>query len=143
MGTLSGQTIIVTGAAGSIGHATALVLAREGANLVLVDINSEQLDARAREVSATGARVRAVRADVSRSDDVRAYVDAACQDFGRIDGLFNNAGVEGDIAPTHEYDEAEFDRVIRINLKGVFLNMRHVLPLTTRRKHRQHRINRQ
>jgi NAD(P)-dependent dehydrogenase (short-subunit alcohol dehydrogenase family) len=129
MGTLNGRTIIVTGAAGSIGHATALVLAREGANLVLVDINGDQLDARAEKVTAHDVRVKTIRADVSRSDDVRSYVEAAREEFGRIDGLFNNAGVEGDIAPTHEYDEAEFDRVIRINLKGVFLNMRHVLPL--------------
>jgi NAD(P)-dependent dehydrogenase (short-subunit alcohol dehydrogenase family) len=126
--TLGGRTIIVTGAAGSIGHATALVLAREGANLVLVDINGGQLEARARELAASGARVEAICADVSRSDDVRAYVDAACRRFGRIDGLFNNAGIEGHIAPTHEYDEAEFDRVMRVNVKGVFLNMRHALP---------------
>jgi NAD(P)-dependent dehydrogenase (short-subunit alcohol dehydrogenase family) len=129
MGKLDGKSIIVTGAAGAIGGATAKVLAREGANLLLVDINGKGLAERALELKAAGARVESVRADVSRSDQVRSLVEAAQRSYGRVDGLFNNAGIEGHIAPTHEYDEAEFDRVQQVNVKGVFLGMRHVLPL--------------
>jgi NAD(P)-dependent dehydrogenase (short-subunit alcohol dehydrogenase family) len=129
MGKLDGKSIIVTGAAGAIGGATARVLAREGASLLIVDINGKGLAERAQELKATGARVEAVRADVSRSDEVRSFVAAAQRAYGRIDGLFNNAGIEGHIAPTCEYDEAEFDRVMQVNVKGVFLGMRHALPL--------------
>ncbi|MFO1399663.1 MAG: glucose 1-dehydrogenase [Steroidobacteraceae bacterium] len=129
MGTLAGKSIIVTGAAGAIGYATAQVLAREGARLLLVDVQAERLAARARELAAGGAAVAACAADVSRSADVQAYVAAALERYGRIDGLFNNAGIEGHIAPTWEYDEAEFDRVTRVNVNGVFLGMRHVMPV--------------
>jgi NAD(P)-dependent dehydrogenase (short-subunit alcohol dehydrogenase family) len=128
MSTLSGKTIIVTGAAGSIGHATALVLANQGANLMLVDINGDQLALRAREVAATGVRVISNCADVSSAADVQDYVEATHKAFGRIDGLFNNAGIEGPIVPTEEYSEAEFDHVMQVNVKGIFLGMRQVLP---------------
>jgi NAD(P)-dependent dehydrogenase (short-subunit alcohol dehydrogenase family) len=129
MATLSGKTVIVTGAAGAIGFATAQVLAREGAQLLLVDVQAEGLAARERELRATGATVASQRADVSKGAEVKAYVDAALQKYGRIDGLFNNAGIEGHIANTWEYDEEEFDRVTRVNTNGVFLGMRHVLPV--------------
>jgi NAD(P)-dependent dehydrogenase (short-subunit alcohol dehydrogenase family) len=132
MGTLSGKSIIVTGAAGAIGYATAQVLAREGARLLLVDVQAEGLAARERELVATGAEVASCRADVSRSADVQGYVAAALRHHGRIDGLFNNAGIEGHIAPTWEYDEAEFDRVTRVNVNGVFLGLRHVMPVMLR-----------
>jgi len=132
MGTLSGKSIIVTGAAGAIGYATAQVLAREGARLLLVDVQAEGLAARERELAATGAEVASCRADVSRSADVQGYVAAALRHHGRIDGLFNNAGIEGHIAPTWEYDEAEFDRVTRVNVNGVFLGLRHVMPVMLR-----------
>ena len=129
MGTLSGKSVIVTGAAGAIGFATAQVLAREGARLLLVDVQAERLAARERELAGSGAQVASCAADVSRGSDVQAYVSAALQRYGRIDGLFNNAGIEGHIAPTWEYDEAEFDRVTRVNVNGVFLGMRHVMPV--------------
>jgi NAD(P)-dependent dehydrogenase (short-subunit alcohol dehydrogenase family) len=129
MGTLAGRSIIVTGAAGAIGGATARVLAREGARLLLVDVNGEGLAARERELRAAGAEVDSRVADVARSVDVKGFIDAAVARFGRLDGLFNNAGVEGHIAPTWEYDEEEFDRVTRVNVNGVFLGMRHALPL--------------
>lgn len=129
MGTLTGKSIIVTGAAGAIGGATAKVLAREGARLMLVDVEGKALAEREAALKAAGAEVTSQRADVSVSAEVQAFVAATVQRFGRVDGLFNNAGIEGHIAPTWEYDEAEFDRVTRVNLNGVFLGMRHVLPL--------------
>lgn len=129
MDRLSGKSIIVTGAAGAIGFATAQVLAREGARLMLVDVQREPLAAREQELRTGGAQVASVVADVSRGMEVKAYVEATLARYGRIDGLFNNAGIEGHIAPTWEYDEAEFDRVTRVNVNGVFLGMRHVLPV--------------
>jgi NADP-dependent 3-hydroxy acid dehydrogenase YdfG len=85
---LAGMKIIVTGGAGSIGHATACVLAARGADILLVDINRDGLEQRA-AVAAFGTQVEIFHADVSRSDAVQGYVAAACKAFGRIDGLFN------------------------------------------------------
>lgn len=129
MGTLTGKVIIVTGAAGAIGRATAEVLAREGARLMLVDLQAEGLAAVERNLKATGADVSSLRTDVSKSADVKAYVAATLARYSRIDGLFNNAGIDGAIAPTWEYSEEEFEQVTSVNLKGVFLGLRHVLPV--------------
>ncbi len=126
MATHKDRVIIVTGAAGAIGHATATILAEEGASLVLVDV-AQSLEARAAELRASGAKVEAVRADCSREEDVRAYVEATVARFGRIDGFFNNAGVEGKVTPLHEYPVAEYDRIMAVNLRGVFLGLRYVL----------------
>lgn len=121
------RVIIVTGAAGAIGFATAKILAEQGATLMLVDI-AKSLDDRAQELrAATGATVEFVHADCAKEADVKAYVDATVQRFGRIDGFFNNAGVEGLIAPTHEYPIEEFDRIMSVNLRGVFLGLHFVL----------------
>jgi NAD(P)-dependent dehydrogenase (short-subunit alcohol dehydrogenase family) len=129
MAELKGKRIIVTGAAGSIGHATACVLAREGADLVLVDIDATRLETRHAAVAAFGTRVINVHADVSREADVAAYVDAAVRGLGGIDGLFNNAGTEGAIRGIEAYDIAEFDRLIAVNLRSMFLGLRHALPV--------------
>src|SRR6478672_3196650 len=126
------RVAVVTGAAGSIGHATSLALAKSGALLMLVDVNVEGLAGRRSELAAQGARVETHVADVSRSAEVAGYVAATLQKFGRIDAFFNNAGIEGKIAPTQEYDEDEYDRIIAVNQKGVFLGLRHVLPVMLR-----------
>jgi len=121
------RVIIVTGAAGAIGYATAEILAREGATLALVDV-SATLEARAQALrDATGATVEVIRADCSREEDVRAYVETTVARFGRIDGFFNNAGVEGVVTPLHDYPVAEYDRIMAVNLRGVFLGLRYVL----------------
>jgi NAD(P)-dependent dehydrogenase (short-subunit alcohol dehydrogenase family) len=129
---MKGKVTVITGAAGSIGHATSLALARAGADLMLVDVNAEGLATRGKELAALGARVETHVADVSRSAEVQAYVAAALRKFGRIDAFFNNAGIEGKLAPTQEYDEEEYDRIIAVNQKGVFLGLRHVLPVMLR-----------
>src|SRR6185503_7245890 len=72
--------------------------------------------------------------DVTKSADVQAYVKAAMDAYGRIDCFFNNAGIEGKLAPTAEYDEAMFDQVLAVNVKGVFLGLRHVLPVMIAKK---------
>ncbi len=126
---MKGKVAVITGGAGMIGHASAVSLAKAGADIMLVDINGEALGARGGAIEALGVRVETQVADVSNASDVAAYVKSALQKFGRIDAFFNNAGIEGKLGPTHEYDEAEFDRIIAVNLKGIFLGLRHVLPV--------------
>ena len=129
----AGRSIIVTGAAGAIGFATCEILAREGAKVLMVDINAAKLAERTEALRAKGGQVEKCVADCGEEADVKRYAQAAIDAFGRIDGFFNNAGVEGKLAPTHEYDVAEFDRLTRVNMRGVFLGLRYVLPDMVRR----------
>jgi NAD(P)-dependent dehydrogenase (short-subunit alcohol dehydrogenase family) len=129
---MKGKVAVITGGAGQIGFAAALSLARAGADVMLVDINAEALKARRGAIKDLGVRVETQVADVSRAGEVQGYVAAALKSFGRIDAFFNNAGVEGKLGPTEEYDEAEFDKIIAVNLKGIFLGLRHVLPVMLR-----------
>ena len=101
---------------------------REGARVLLVGRDAEALEKAARSLGSSTEIVAQV-ADVSRSEDVEAYVAEALRRFGSIDILCNNAGIEGAVAPLAEYPIDEFDRVIAINLRGVFLGLRHVLPV--------------
>ncbi|HVZ45721.1 MAG TPA: glucose 1-dehydrogenase [Ramlibacter sp.] len=128
----TGKVALITGGGGDIGRAAALAFAAHGARVVVVDIDEEAGLACTNAIEEHGGDARFVRADVARSDDVRRYVQASLDAYGAIDCFFNNAGVEGAIAPTQDYDEAMFDRVIGINLKGVFLGLRHVLPVMLR-----------
>ena len=123
-----GRSIIVTGAAGSIGFATCEILAREGADLLMVDINEARLKKRAGELESAGHKAIAHVADCADEAAVKSYAKAALDAFGKVDGFFNNAGIEGDLAPTHEYDIAMFDKIIRVNLRSMFLGLRFVLP---------------
>ena len=124
----SGRSIIVTGAAGAIGFATSEILAREGAKVLMVDINAARLAERVEALRGKGAQVVPCVADCGEESEVERYAQTAIDTFGRIDGFFNNAGVEGKLAPTHEYDVSEFDRLTRVNMRGVFLGLRYVLP---------------
>jgi NAD(P)-dependent dehydrogenase (short-subunit alcohol dehydrogenase family) len=126
---MKGKVAVITGGAGMIGHAAAMSLARAGAEIMLVDINAEALARRRGAIEALGVRVETQVADVSKSSEVAAYVANAVKVFGRIDAFFNNAGIEGKLGPTHEYDEAEWDKIIAVNQKGIFLGLRHVLPV--------------
>jgi NAD(P)-dependent dehydrogenase (short-subunit alcohol dehydrogenase family) len=126
---LRDKAIIVTGGSGAIGRAFAHVAAREGARLMLVSTNADRLEAAQKEIAADGGEVATFAADCSRWDQVEAYVSAAVERFGRIDGLFNNAAIEGKIAPLTKYPEDAWDRVVEVDLKGVFLGLRHVLPV--------------
>ncbi|GAB4321588.1 MAG: SDR family oxidoreductase [Dehalococcoidia bacterium] len=123
MGRLEGKVAIVTGAGSGIGKAAALLFAREGAKVVCADIKGA--DQTAAEI---GDDALAVTADVSKPADVQAMVKAATSRFGRLDVIFNNAGIEGEQAPTADATEENFDRVIAINLKGVFLGMKYAIP---------------
>jgi len=124
----TGRVALVTGGGNGIGRATAVAFARHGAKVVVVDRDGVGAQATIGIIRQNGGEAIAVTADVTRSEDVKAYVKAALEKYGRIDCFFNNAGIEGKLAPTAEYDEAVFDAVIGVNVKGVFLGLRHVLP---------------
>ncbi|RYE77199.1 MAG: SDR family oxidoreductase [Oxalobacteraceae bacterium] len=128
-----GKTMLVTGAAGAIGYATCEILAREGAQVMLVDIDAARLEERVKTLSDAGHTVFGHHADCADEKQVEAYAQAALQAMGKVDGFFNNAGIEGDLAPTHEYDIAMFDKVLHVNLRGMFLGLRFVLPDMVRR----------
>lgn len=122
----TGKVIIITGAGSGLGLATAQRLADEGATLVLVDLREDWLEA-ARESLNAEAPVTLVKADVAQASEVQAYVDAAVSAHGRIDGFFNNAGIEGRQNLTENFGADEFHRVTSINLDGVFYGMAAVL----------------
>src|ERR1700683_3951069 len=132
---MKGSAVVITGGAGMIGHAAAMTLARAGADVMLGDINAAAMSARRGAVGALGGQWEAQVAERKKSADVQAYVARALQLFGRIDGFFNNAGMEGKLAPTYEYEEAEFDRIVAVNQKGIFLGLRHVLPVMLSQGH--------
>ncbi|MBW2723353.1 MAG: SDR family oxidoreductase [Deltaproteobacteria bacterium] len=123
-----GKTIIVTGAAGGIGRATVERLAREGAQIVAVDLKQSQLDEALALATSAGVEAIAVGADVSDASDVQRYVDEAVTRFGGVDALFNNAGIEGSIVPMEEYPVDVFEKVMSVNVTGVFLGIKHVIP---------------
>ncbi len=123
-----GKVALVTGGGNGIGRAACIGFARHGAKVVVVDRDGAAAEATAGIVRQGGGEALAVTADVTKSADVKAYVKATLDAYGRIDCFFNNAGIEGKVAPVAEYDEAVFDAVIGVNVKGVVLGLRHVLP---------------
>jgi NAD(P)-dependent dehydrogenase (short-subunit alcohol dehydrogenase family) len=131
-GSFAGKVAFVTGAANGIGRAAALAFAREGAGVVVADVSEQGNRETARMVEEAGGRALAVRCDVSRAEDVKAALDKAVEAFGRLDCAFNNAGVEQPITATADLTEEEWDRIVSINLRGVFLCMKHEIPLMLR-----------
>ena len=123
----TGKIAIVTGAGGGIGRAVSLGLSRAGAKVVVVDLNRELGAETAGMIKEHGGESLFVAADVSRSDQVMNYVDEARRAYGRIDVFMNNAAWEGLIKPITEYPDDVFDQVIAVNLRGVFLGLKHVL----------------
>ena len=124
---LDGKIAVVTGAAGVIGRATTELLAERGARIVAVDRKREELEDAIKGLPAS-AEPLAVTADVSE-DEVADYVRAAVDRFGTIDVFYNNAGVEGEVRPITQYPLDTFRRVLDVNVVGVFLGMKHVLPV--------------
>ncbi|MFV0299226.1 MAG: SDR family NAD(P)-dependent oxidoreductase, partial [Hyphomicrobiaceae bacterium] len=128
------KVALVTGAANGIGRATATGFAGYGAKVVLVDRDAEGLAATAGIIKQKGGEATVVTADVTKSTDVAAYVKAAMDAYGRIDCFHNNAGIEGQLKPVHEYDDDVFDKLIAVNVKGVFLGLKHVVPVMIAQK---------
>jgi NAD(P)-dependent dehydrogenase (short-subunit alcohol dehydrogenase family) len=128
-GRFGGKVAFVTGATSGIGRATALAFAHEGANVVVADIAADGNRETARMIEQAGGRSLAVSCDVAHGDDVEAALHATVERFGRLDIAFNNAGIEQAIKPTTEISDEEWDRLVAVNLRGVFLSMKHEIEL--------------
>lgn len=128
----TGKVALITGGGGGIGRATALGFALRGAKVMVVDSDPGLGQTTVDVVAQQGGTASFVQADVTQGPAVQDYVEKTLAAYGRIDCFFNNAGIEGRVVPIYEYDEAVFDRVIAVNLKGVFLGLRHVLPVMIR-----------
>jgi NAD(P)-dependent dehydrogenase (short-subunit alcohol dehydrogenase family) len=118
---------LVTGGGGDIGRAIALRLGRMSKAVAIVDIDEQAAALTASLVQANGCEARAVRADVANQEQIAHLVDAVEDAFGPIGIFANNAGIEGVVAPLHEYPEDVFDRVMQVNVKGVFIGLKYVL----------------
>jgi NAD(P)-dependent dehydrogenase (short-subunit alcohol dehydrogenase family) len=134
---LENRVIVITGAAMGLGQATAMEAAKEGAKLSLVDLNADALAQAKQEIAAQypDTEVLTVIADVSKEADVKKYVEETCKRFDRIDGFYNNAGIEGRQALIPDYDLDVFKKVIDINLLGVYYGLRHVIPVMKKQQY--------
>ncbi|WP_203606971.1 SDR family oxidoreductase [Streptomyces sp. SID11385] len=131
---LRDKAALVTGGAGGIGEAAAGALLAEGAKVAIVDISAAALAETAAALGAEDGRLLTIAADVSKEDDVKAYVQATVDAFGTIDVFFNNAGIEGRVAPLVEQEVEDLDRVLAVNVRGSFLGLKHVLPVMYAKK---------
>ena len=120
------KVVVITGAAGDIGGATADAFAREGANVILVDLPRTEEALKQKHIMLGKASTSFVLADVTNAGDIQRMVQHALDKFGRIDYFFNNAGVQGDLLPVHEQHEENVKTVITVNIYGMFLGMKYV-----------------
>jgi NAD(P)-dependent dehydrogenase (short-subunit alcohol dehydrogenase family) len=126
MSDFQGKVVVITGGAGEIGKAAAKLLAGDGAEVLLVDRDARALDAAVAEIGSK--RVTLCVADVADVASTQAYIRAAVDRFGGIDVLLSNAGIEGKVAPIFDADPADFDRVIAVNVRGVWLSLKYAIP---------------
>ena len=127
-GELEGKVALVTGASSGIGRESALAFASAGARVVVSDVVVDDGEETVSQIQSKGGEATFVRADVSQTAEVEALVRHTIDTYGRVDCAHNNAGIEGDMAPTAECAEANWDRTIGINLKGVWLCMKYEIP---------------
>jgi NAD(P)-dependent dehydrogenase (short-subunit alcohol dehydrogenase family) len=128
MGRVEGKVAIVTGGGLGIGRAACLLLAREGAKVAVTDLLDDEGRALAEEIGEAGGTARFWHLDVTDEEQARKVFDEVAEAFGRIDVLVNNAGISGVNKPTHEVTEEEWDRVMAVNVKGVFFGTKHAVP---------------
>ncbi|MBP0723835.1 glucose 1-dehydrogenase [Bacillus sp. RG28] len=124
---LTNKVAVITGAGSGIGRASSIKLASMGAKVVLVDFNKETGEETLKLVIEQGGEGIFIQADVSKSEDVQNYVNKAVEAYGRIDVFFNNAGIIQKFAPFTSIEESEFDRIMSVNVKGIFLGLKYVL----------------
>ncbi len=121
------KVVFITGAASGIGRAASIAFASEGARVAILDRSAEALKEVEGSARKAGSEVLAISCDVSEPDQVQAAIKQVIETFGRLDVAFNNAGVENKPAPVHEIELAEWDRILGINLRGLFVCMKHEL----------------
>lgn len=124
MGIVSGKNAMVTGAGGGIGRATARKFSAEGANVVVSDINSTGGEETVQLIKADGGKAIFIQADCSKSDDIDALINGAVEEYGSLDCVCNNAGIEGEIAPFAEQTIQNYDAIMNVNARGMFLCLR-------------------
>ena len=124
---LTGKVAVITGAASGMGHAAAVLFASKGAHVVLADLNVKGGEAAAAEASQAGAKCVFQRTDVALEADVQALIGRAVSEFGRLDILFNNAGIGGAVGPLEEIAVDDWDRTQAVCLRGVFLGIKHAI----------------
>ena len=127
MGALDGKVAVVTGAASGMGRATAILFAREGARVVIGDVDERAGAGACEAIRAAGGEATFLRTDVAVEAEVAALVGAAERNYGALHTIFNNAGIEQPVTPSTEVTEELFDRVIGVNLKGTFFGCKHAL----------------
>ena len=131
---LNNKVSIITGGATGIGKATVETFAKEGAKVIFCDINKTQGLLNQKKFNNMGLDTFFIQADVSNETDVKKMINFVVKKFNKIDTLFNNAGIEQPVTPSHKVDVKIFDKIISINLKGVFLCSKHVLPIMMKKK---------
>ena len=125
---LSDKVAVVTGAGGDIGRAASVTLAKQGAGILVVDMDPGGIEETVEAVRSAGGIAEGFKADVTKSDECVAYAKKAADLRGEINLFFNNAGIEGTGAPLADYPEEEFDKVIAVNVKGTYLGIKAVVP---------------
>jgi NAD(P)-dependent dehydrogenase (short-subunit alcohol dehydrogenase family) len=133
MGRLEGKSVIITGAGSGIGRAASLLFTKEGAKLIAVD-RSESVKETAKLVSDSGGTVEAVMADAGSESDVKAFIDRAVSKYGRLDAIWANAGISGGLVPLAEQTVEHWQEILRINLIGPFLAIKHAMPHMIKQK---------
>jgi NAD(P)-dependent dehydrogenase (short-subunit alcohol dehydrogenase family) len=128
MGLFDKKVVIVTGGASGIGRATAIAFAREGAKVIVADVDETGGDETVDRIKRAGGDAIFVETDVSNTRHVEAMVQRTIASFGRVDCAFNNAGILGDLLSTAEISEAHWDRIVNTNLRGVWLCMKYEIP---------------
>ncbi len=131
---LQDKVVVITGAGSGMGRATALLFGGEGAKLVLADIEGAAVERTARDVTAAGGVALAQRTDVTSEEDVQALVERASTEHGRLDVIFNNAGIEGPSARLADHTLAQWQQVLAVNLTGVFLGMKYAIPVMAKQE---------
>src|SRR5215470_19847611 len=128
MGRLDRRVAVITGAASGIGRATAIRFAGEGASVVIADLNKEGGEAAVRDCKENGGNAVFQFADVSSEEDIKGTVDRAVKEFGRLDVIYNNAGLGGAVGPLENTTAENWDRSFAILLRAVFLGIKHAVP---------------